>query len=113
MYLGSSVTPHSWVSLGRGLALSVSHLLLQGITEAPVGYPEVHAAGLTAHTATDCHLSGDQQVCVWGGRSDDLIVSVVTLTPSVQGSGFSCFLLGLLETSNCMGAGTEPSCVWP
>lgn len=110
MCLGSSVTPHSWVSLGRGLALSVSHLLLQGITEAPVGYPKVHAAGLTA---TDCHLSGDQQVCVCGGRSDDLIVSVVTLTPSVQGSGFSCFLLWLLEASNCVGAGTEPSCVWP
>ena len=52
--LGSSVTPHSWVSLGRGLALSMSHLLLQGITGVPVGCPpnEVHTTGLIAHTAT-------------------------------------------------------------
>lgn len=52
--LGSSVTPHSWVSLGRGLALSMCHLLLQGITRVPVGSPpsEVHTMGLTAHTAT-------------------------------------------------------------
>lgn len=53
-YLGSSVTPHSWVSLGRGLALSSSHLLLQGITGVPVGSPpsEIHITGLSAHTAT-------------------------------------------------------------
>lgn len=56
-------------------------------------------------------MSSDQQGGGGGGGSDDLIVSVVTLTASVQGSGFSCFLLWLLEASNYVGAGTESPCV--